>query len=245
MERLGINVGLLVAQIINFIVLLIVLRAVAYRPLLGLLDQRRERIAKALEDARQAEEARANADRDYQKRIDEARLEAQRIVAEANQRAEQAASGIMAKANEEAQRLVAQAREDAELERNRILAELRTQVASLAIAAANKVIGDSLDEQRQRRLIQEFFSGVRAGRIQLAEDADLPRGASATVTSALPLTEEERAQVRNDLAQRTGASQVEFRVDPSILGGLVIRVGDKIVDSSVAGRMEAMRQSIR
>lgn len=244
MEQLGINLSFLVAQIINFILLLIILRAVAYKPLLGMLEQRRQRIAKALEDARQAEEARANADRDYQKRMDEARLEAQRIVAEASQRAEQAASGILAKAQEEAQRLIEQAREEAELERNRILAELRTQVASLAIAAANKVISESLDEQRQRRLIQEFFSGVRAGRIQLAEDSDLPQGSTAVVTSALPLTDEEQMQIRADLAQRAGATQVQFRVDPSILGGLVIRIGDKIVDSSVAGRMEAMRQSI-
>ncbi len=245
MDKLGINLGFLVAQIINFILLLIILRAVAYKPLVGLLEQRRERIAKALEDARQAEEARANADRDYQKRMDEARLEAQRIVAEASQRAEQAASGILAKANEEAQRLLAQAREDAELERNRMLADLRSQVAALAIAAANKVIGDTLDEQRQRRLIQEFFSGVKSGRVQLLEDAGMASGTSAQVTSALPLTDEEQAQIRGDLAERAGVNQVDFRVDPSILGGLIIRIGDKVIDGSVAGRVEAMRQSIR
>jgi F-type H+-transporting ATPase subunit b len=70
-------------------------------------------------------------------------------------------------------------------------------------------------------------------------------GASAEVTSALPLTAEEKEAVRQDVLSRIGAqATVTFRVDPSILGGLVIRVGDKVLDGSVAGQLENLRQTM-
>ena len=241
MEKLGINLTLLAAQIVNFILLALILRAVAYRPMLRFLENRRERIAKGLDDARKAEERLANIEKDYQARLDEARAEGQKIVAERTQAAEQQAAAIIAKANEDIVRLKAQAQEEAELERNRVLADLRSQVVALSIAAANKVIGTALDEQRQRALIDEFFSGVKSGKIVVADP-----GAAAgkvQVISALPLTEQEQAAIKSDLSGR-GATEVEFKVDPKILGGLVMRAGDRIVDGSVSGRLESLRQSL-
>ena len=149
MLPLGIVPGILLAQIINFIILLLILRTVVFKPLLNVLEQRKERIAKGLDDARKAEERLANTEKDYQARLDQARLEGQRLVAEMTANAEKQAAAIEAKANEDVERLKAQAREEAETERNRILADLRSQVAALSIAAANKVIGAALDEQRQ------------------------------------------------------------------------------------------------
>ena len=65
------------------------------------------------------------------------------------------------------------------------------------------------------------------------------------MTSALPLSAEEEAAVRQEVLSRVGAKDVSFRVDPSILGGLVIKVGDKVMDGSVAGKLEGLRQNFR
>jgi F-type H+-transporting ATPase subunit b len=241
MLPLGIDPGILLAQLVNFIILLLILRVIAYQPLRKVLEQRKQRIAQGLEDARRAEEKLANIEKDYQAKLDEARVEGQKIVAEASATAEKQAAAIVAKANEDVARMKAQAQEEAELERNRILADLRSQVASLAIAATNKLIGASFDEQRQRALVDEFFSGVRSGRVVVLEADDLP--AKVQVTSALPLSESEQAAIQVDLRGH-GASEVEFRVDPKILGGLVIRAGDRVVDASVAGQLESLRQSL-
>lgn len=241
MLPLGLVPGIVLAQIVNFLILLLILRVIAYKPLLNVLEQRRQRIQKGLEDARLAEERLANVEKDYQAKLDAARAEGQQIVAERTQAADQQAAAIVAKANEDAAALLARAREDAELERNRLLADLRSQVAALSIAAANKVIGAALDEQRQRTLIDEFFSGVRSGKVVVAEAGSL--AGKVQVTSALPLTDAEQSAIQRDLGGR-GASEVEFRVDPRILGGLVIRTGDRVVDGSVAGRLEALRQSL-
>jgi F-type H+-transporting ATPase subunit b len=247
MEKLGINLGFFLVQLLNFAILAIILKVWAYDPIVKMLNNRKTKIAQGLEDARVAAEARANAEKEAQKIIADAQAEANRRIAEATERAEKAAADIRAEAEAQRARSLEAAKEDALQERNRLLADLRTQVAALAIAAANKVIGEALDEQRQHALINEFFSGVKAGKVVVADGADLgATGGAAEVTSAVPLTPEEQESVKKDITGKMGATaSVSFKVDPSILGGLVIRVGDKIIDGSVAGKLEGLRQAIR
>ena len=243
MLPLGIVPGIVLAQCLNFIILILVLRVIAFKPLMNMLEQRKERIAKGLEDAHKAEARLANIETDYNKRMDEARAEGQKVVAELTANAEKQAQAIIAKTNEDVARIKAQAQEDAELERNKALADLRSQVVALSMAAANKLVGDAMDEKRQRALVEEFFSGVKAGKVVLLDPDVSASGAKAEVTSALPLSSDEQAVIKGDLTGR-GASEVEFKVDPKILGGLLVRVGDRVVDASVSGRMEAMRASL-
>jgi F-type H+-transporting ATPase subunit b len=244
MEALGINLGLLIVQIIAFIIVFLTLNAWVYGPMLNMMESRKQKIAQGLEDARVAAEARANAEKEAAKIVSDAQTEASRIVREATERAAAAGQDVKAAAEAEATKAREAAISEAEIERNRILGDLRSQVTGLAMAAANKLVGAALDENKQRALLDEFFSGVRAGKVVVLDDANF-KGESAQVTSALPLTKEEQAYVREDVLAKAGAKEVAFRVDPSILGGLVIRVGDKVLDSSVAGRLEGLRQSLR
>lgn len=244
MDALGLNLGYLLVQIFNFAILFVVLRAWVYRPILGLLERRRMAIAQGLEDARVAAEARANAEKEARGIVAEAQTGANQRIREASERAEAAGRDILAQAEAEAAKLRENARAEAEQERDRVLADLRGQIASLAIAAAQRLVQENLDERRQHALIDEFFSGVRSGRVQLMEEADVT-GAHAEVTSALPLTPQEQDTVKKDILSRMGnQATVAFRVDPSILGGLVVRVGDKVLDGSMAGRLETMRQGL-
>ena len=245
MEALGINLGYLLVQILNFAIIFVVLRVWVYKPILGLLERRRQRIAQGLEDARVAAEARANAEKEAQAILGQAQADANQRVRESAERAEQVAREIHAAAEKDAAAVREAAAGEAEQARSAALGELRGQVAALAIAAAQKLIGESLDEKRQRHLVQEFFSGIKDGRVVVLEGETL-QGASAEVTSALPLTEAEQDTVRKQLAKPLGAgAPLSFRVNPAILGGLVIRVGDKVIDGSVAGKLEGLRQSLR
>lgn len=233
MEALGINLGYLLTQILGISALILLLTAFLYKPLLRVLDERKARIAKGLEDARQAAIARENADAEAKRILDEARMEASNIRREAVVAAEQAGKDVEHKAREDAKAIIANAQNDALEERNRILSELRGQVAAISIAAANKLVGESLDEKRQHELIGDFFSKVPAEVTSL-------KGEAAEITSALPLTDTEKDKAKKML----GAKDVDFKVDPSILGGLVVRVGDRIVDDSVANRMSALQESL-
>ena len=244
MEALGINVGLIIVQIIAFTIVLLTLNAWVYKPMLSMMEARKQKIAQGLEDARVAAEARADAEKQASKIISEAQTEASKVVAEATERAAAAGRDVKAAAEAEAAQAKEAALAEAEQGRNRILGDLRGQVASLAIAAANKIVGEALDEKKQRALLDEFFSGVKSGKVVVLDNAEF-KGDSAEVTSALPLTKDEEAAVRQDVLSKVGAKDVDFRVDPSILGGLVIRVGDKVMDASVAGKLDGLRHNFK
>jgi F-type H+-transporting ATPase subunit b len=243
MAQLGINLGLFLLQVLNFVIVLILLYKWAYTPILNMLAKRRSVIAQGLEDARIAAEARANAEAEARQILAKAQSEAAERVREATQRAESVALEVKNEAEGDAVKIREEALTDSAVERERLLGDLRGQVAALAMAAAQKLIGEALDEKRQRSLINEFFSGVKAGKVVVLEDADL-HGASAEIVSALPLTEGEKESVRQEIIARVGAQTVAFRVDPKILGGLVVKVGDKVLDGSVAGQLETLRQSL-
>jgi F-type H+-transporting ATPase subunit b len=238
MEALGINFGLLIVQIIAFAIVFLTLNAWVYKPMLDMMESRKQKIAQGLEDARVASEARANAEKEAAKVLAEAQAEAGKVVREATERAASAGKDVKAAAEAEAAKAREAAMGEAELERNRILGDLRGQVAALAIAAANKLVGETLDEKKQRALIDEFFSGVKGGKVVVADGLT---GDSAEVTSALPLTSDEQNAVKKSVSVK----EVSFKVDPSILGGLVIKVGDKVLDGSVAGKLEGLRQTLK
>lgn len=239
MEALGINLGLLIVQIIAFIIVFLTLNAWVYQPMLDMMETRKKKIAQGLEDARVAAEARANAEKEAAKIISEAQAEAGKVVREATERAEVAAKDVRASAEAESAKAREAAMAEAELERGRILGDLRGQVAALAIAAANKLAGEALDEKKQRALLDEFFSGVKSGKVVVVGES--LKGDAAVVTSALPLTNDEQDAVKKSVA----AKDYSFKVDPSILGGLVIKVDEKVLDASVAGKLEGLRSALK
>jgi len=244
LDQLGLNLGYLLLQIFNFLILFVILRVWVYKPILGLLDKRRQTIAQGLEDARVAAEARASAEKEAAKIVADAQAEASQVVREANERAQGVAKDVKAEAEAEAAKSREAALAEAEMERNRVLGDLRGQVAALSIAATQKLVGEALDEKRQRALLDEFFSGVKSGKVVVLDDASI-KGEAAEVTSALPLTDQEQDTVKKDVLAKVGAQAVTFRVDPSILGGLVIKVGDKVMDGSVAGKLDGLRQNLK
>jgi F-type H+-transporting ATPase subunit b len=244
MEALGTNLGLLFVPIIAFIIVFLTLNAWVYQPLLNMMETRKQKIAQGLEDSRVAAQAREDAEKQASKIIGDAQTEASKIVAEATERASIAGRDVKAAAEAEAAKARDAAIAEAEVERNRVLGDLRGQVVSLAIAAANKLVGEALDEKKQRSLLDEFFSGVKSGKVVVLDGSNF-RGETAEVTSALPLTQAEEAAVRQDVLAKAGAKDIAFRVDPSILGGLVIKVGDKVLNGSIAGRLEGLRQSLK
>lgn len=244
MEALGINLPFFLVQVVNLIIMYVVVAKWIVGPISGLLEKRRATIAQGLEDAREAADARANAEKEAEKILAEAQAKAASLVREATERAEAAGRDVKAAAESEAAKAREKAMAEVEDERSRILSDLRGQVAALSIAATQKLVGDALDDKRQHALVDEFFSGVKSGKVVIMEGAGVT-GQSAEVTSALPLTSAEQDTVKKDVLAKSGAAAVTFRVDPSILGGLVIRVGDKVLDGSVAGKLEGLRANLR
>lgn len=232
LDALGINLGLLIANTVNLILMIVILSAVAYKPIVNMMQQRRERIAEGINNARKAEEALASAETDKQALLDEARAEAQRLTAEARSRAEEAAKQIEAKARQEAARIVEQAQADAAAEKEMLLANMRDQIVALSLAAANQLVVTGLDEKKQKEVVKNFFTAVPAEVKGLS-------GAVEVVT-AIPLTAAEQKKFKSEI----GTDEVTFVTDPSILGGVVVRGEGQQVDASFISQMGEMRNAL-
>jgi len=219
--KLGINGLFLLSQIINFLILFGALSVFLWKPLMQSLDKRRQMLEKEKKDAATLAEERANIAAEQARILEQARGEANKITATAREQAQAVAEQAAQEMRQKEADVLAAARQTAEEERNRILGEMRGQIAALAVAAAQQIIGETLDEQRQQALVESFFSGIREGRVKvLSEGVEVgPAGVPVTVTSALPLTEEQQATVQRDLAARMGGeSEIAFQVDPQVQG---------------------------
>jgi F-type H+-transporting ATPase subunit b len=157
-SALGINLPGLLAQLIGFAILLGAMRMVAYKPVLKMMDQRSERIREGLEAAEKMREQAAQADVTVQKRLDEARQEGQGLIGQSQQIASRIQEEARQAAQAEGESLLTRARNEIALERDEAIAQIRREFADITIAAAEKVIGQSLDKKSHERLIEEVLA---------------------------------------------------------------------------------------
>ncbi len=157
MEALGINLGGLLAQIVNVGLLLFLLSRFAFKPIMSMLDQRAERIKDSLEAAERARADVASAQAKIQEQLDDARRQGQVIIEHASRAAEQLRTETVDQARKEAEALLVRAQADFALEREKAMAELRRQFADLTMTAAERVVKQSLDASAHQRLIAEVL----------------------------------------------------------------------------------------
>lgn len=151
------SIATLIAQIINFLILVAILTKVAYKPLMKALADRQARIAESLETADQERAAAEQLKREYQEQLAQARSQAQAIVDKATKLAEQTKEEIIAEARAEHARLLKEAREEITREQQRAVAELKNEVVSLSMAAATKIIGHNIDAAANAKLVTDFI----------------------------------------------------------------------------------------
>ncbi|MBX3011493.1 MAG: F0F1 ATP synthase subunit B [Caldilineaceae bacterium] len=156
--QLGIEGGLLVSQIVNFLILIVILRVTLYQPILNMLEQRRQRIAQSMKDAERASAAAREAEHDKTKVLEEARREAQEVRAQATRDAEKIAQEIRARAEQEATEIRRKAQADALAQAESALAGANKQIADLAILATQQILGRELaNRSEQERFVAEFL----------------------------------------------------------------------------------------
>lgn len=160
-SALGINLPQLIAQIVNFTLLLVILRLVLYKPILKMLDDRKQKINEGLNAAEIARAEATRAQENIQAQLETARHEGQDVVANA----QQIAARIQQEAREQSARdrdtAVERARAEIQLERDRAISDLRGEFADLTVSAAEKVINQSLDRPAHQRIIDEALAESR------------------------------------------------------------------------------------
>jgi F-type H+-transporting ATPase subunit b len=156
-EGLGINLSTLLAQIINFALLLGLLYLVAYKPVMRILDERSNRIKESMEQTESIKEQAANAEGEFKKRLEAAGREGQELISRAMRTGEEAGRKVHQDARQEAEALIEKVRLEIQRERDEVIDELRREFTDLTIEAAGKVIERSLDKEAHRELIDKVL----------------------------------------------------------------------------------------
>jgi len=157
-SALGINLPQLIAQILNFIVLLVILRLVLYKPILGMLEERKQKIAEGLNAADIARAEAASAQANIQEQLSTARQQGQEIVANAQNIATRIQEESREQSARDREQALQRAQAEIGIERDRAIAQLRGEFADLTVGAAEKVINQSLDRQSHQRIIDEVLA---------------------------------------------------------------------------------------
>ena len=166
---LTINLFWIIVSALNFIVFLVLIWTFAFKPISGMLADRRTRIEEGLRNAEQARRDRDQAEAERVAALAEARRVANDILNRAQKVAQETRDADIAATRAELERMRQRAAEDIQAEKGRAMADLRAEVATLALEAAGKVVGESMDDARQRRLVNEF----------LRETASQPSGSNS------------------------------------------------------------------
>ena len=158
MEALGINLNFLISQIVNFIVVLWVLSRFVWNPILNLLQTRRQRIQDSLAEADRVQKEAAAERAAFQTQLADERQRTASQLADAARQGQEVRQQIIEAAERDREQILASARREAEGLREQAVADSRRQVVDLAILAAQRVVGGSMDEARQRQLVNDFLN---------------------------------------------------------------------------------------
>jgi F-type H+-transporting ATPase subunit b len=158
-----INLFQVIIAAANALVFLVVIWTFAFRPVSAMLSARRERIEQGLKDAEQARRDRESAEQERLATLAEARREANDILARSQKVAQETREADIKATKDELERLRERAVAEIDAEKQRAITDLRTEVADLALAAAGKVVGESMTGARQRRLVEEFLKDAATG----------------------------------------------------------------------------------
>ena len=157
LANLGINMPVLLAQIINFVILFGLLYLVAYKPIMRMLDERSQKIKESMEQTKYIKQQAERAEEEAAKRIEAAAKEGQEAIARAMRTGEEVRQGAQQQAQQEAEALIARARTEIQRERDEAIDELRKEFADITILAAGKVIDRTLDKKAHRQIIDKVL----------------------------------------------------------------------------------------
>jgi len=151
------NPGLIIWTIVTFVLLLLILRKVAWKPLLEILSKREESVKNALEKAEKAQNDAERIFRENQKALERVNVEGQKILNESRFFAEKLIVDIVVKANQQSRKMLDAAKEEIARDKEAAMFQLRSEIATIAIGAAGKIIDETLDESKHRKLVDSYM----------------------------------------------------------------------------------------
>ncbi|MDZ4711327.1 MAG: F0F1 ATP synthase subunit B [bacterium] len=157
---LSVNPGLIIWQIIIFVLLVILLKKIAWKPLLTALHTREQTIKDSIDQAEKLQKDAEALIEQHKKNLTDANVQSMKVINDAKETANKMRDELMNRAQEDSRKLIEQAKVEIRQEKETAMSELRNEVSDLAIKAAEKIIKDNLDENKQRKIVNDFISQI-------------------------------------------------------------------------------------
>lgn len=246
MEALGINAGNLFVNIICFGIAFVLIARFIVGPIRKMMEDRKNVIEKGLDDAQVASAAKQNAQAEAEKIVKDAHEKSDEILKEAHDEAASMKMEYREAIDRESAKDLDTSREEIQRERDKVLGGLRSQIIDISLSSAKKLVDESLllDESKQHIILNGLLTGLTTGKI--IDISSLPVNQKRVeVTTAVPLTAEEQKLVMEQLAEKMSeGSTITFLVDPKILGGMIIRSNEQLIDGSITGKSQHLKEAL-
>ena len=157
---INVNPGLIFWTVVTFVVLLIILKKVAWKPILSALDQREAAIKESLEKAEKAREEAQKVLDENKSNIAHAEENSKKIIDQSRAYAEKLKEQIIRESKEQAKKIVADATEEIERKKEAAFNDLKTQVAEIVISAAEKILKESLNKESNKKIVDKYISDI-------------------------------------------------------------------------------------
>lgn len=159
-EKFGIHANLLIAQMINFGILVLVLYKLAYKPILNILDQRRDKIEKSLKQAKEIEERTHHLQQQVADQLADAKKKADHIIAESKKIGEEARTEILLKANQEMTAMMEKTKADMTAEKENMMSDIKDYIVQTSVMVVEKVLSEKLDEKTRERVVIDSLKEI-------------------------------------------------------------------------------------
>jgi F-type H+-transporting ATPase subunit b len=154
------DVGMMFWTVVTFLAMVLILKKIAWGPLLKALDEREEKIRKDIESARQNRDEVERLKQDYERQLGEIESRARALLSEAEQKGAKAREGILKEAEAEARKLAEKGRQQLEAEKEKLLLQLRKEVGDLSVSMAEKLMRQTIDKKVQDKFVQDFLKNL-------------------------------------------------------------------------------------
>jgi len=158
MEALGINLLSFIAQIVNFLIVMLLLWKFAYKPVLKMLDERKMKIEQGLEDAEKAGKDRGEAELEAEKIREKAYKEANEILKNAKDAANAEAGELVKKASDQADRIMKSAREEAAAMKEKVMADAKKEISDVVVIALDKIVGGEFTTEEKKKMTSKAIA---------------------------------------------------------------------------------------
>lgn len=238
----------LIAQVVNFLILVVVLRALLYKRIIKAMDEREARIAEKISSAEEKEARAEEIQKEFKNKRDEIDKKRDSIIAEAREDANQKANEIMAKAREEVEQKKEEWLAALRKDKENFVKKLNRKATDRVLTTARKILREMADEGLNSRIVHKFSSrleGLTDDDIEEFRNALKDEGGEMTIVSAFELDDDEMSSLISSIKDRFGAVEATSKVASEKIAGVELRAGGKKLEWSIEEYIDELQEGIR